>query len=338
MTRFFGFLRESLPIALWLILIASLMNVAMAVSFHWSLRTSLYVGVLTILIWQFLWIGNGYLNEWLNNRYSWHDQPGARFVAGIIGMLVYSIGIVYLLILFYRHVLDFEVGDDLNGMFLSTLIITTIITMFMTGRAFLFNWREAAVDAERLKRETVKAQYESLRSQVNPHFIFNSLNALTNLVHRQPDEAVRFIKQLSEVYRYVLDTRDKELVTVDEELRFLEAYLFLQQIRFGDKLILDVRKETLSGQVAPLAMQLLVENAIKHNVIADDRPLSIQLFGAGGYLWVINTLQKKSGLPDSAGGIGLDNLRRRYSFLADRPLVVKEESGKFEVGLPLIPA
>lgn len=338
MPKLFGFLRESLPIALWLILIASIMNVIMAVSFGWSLRTSLYVGVLTILIWQFLWIGNGYLNEWLNERYSWHNQPGTRFVAGIIGMMVYSIGIVYLLILFYRHVLDFDVGDDLNGMFLSTLVITTIITMFMTGRAFLFNWREAAVDAERLKRESVKAQYESLRSQVNPHFLFNSLNALTNLVHRQPDEAVRFIKQLSEVYRYVLDTRDRELVAVDEEIRFLDAYLFLQHIRFGDKLKLDVRKETLSGQVAPLAAQLLVENAIKHNVIADDRPLSVHLFGADGYLWVTNTLQKKSGIPEGSGGIGLENIRRRYSFLSERPVVVRELAGNFEVGLPMIPA
>lgn len=338
MSRLFGFLRESRAIALWLILIASLMNVAMAISFHWSLRTSLYVGVLTILIWQFLWIGNAYLNEWLNNRYSWHERPGARFVAGILGMLVYSIGVVYLLILFYRHVLNFEVGNDLNGMFFSTLIITTIITMFMTGRAFLFNWREAAVDAERLKRESVKAQYESLRNQVNPHFLFNSLNALTNLVHQNPDEAVRFIKQLSEVYRYVLDTRDKELVSVSDELRFLDAYLFLQRIRFGDKLKVEVRGDGITGQVAPLAVQMLVENAIKHNIISADRPLAIRLFASDGYAWVTNTLQKKTEMPDTTGGIGLDNIRKRYGFLSDRPVVVKETAGQFEVGLPLIPA
>jgi hypothetical protein len=338
MIKLFSFLRESRQIALWLVLIASLMNAAMAFGYGWSTRTSLYVGALTILIWLFLWLGNSYLNEWLNDRYSWRDQPGARFVAGIIGMLVYSIGIVYLLILFFRHVLEFDVGDDLNGMFFSTLVITTIITMFMTGRAFLYNWREAAVDAERLKRESVKAQYESLRSQVNPHFLFNSLNALTNLVHQHPDEAVRFIKQLSEVYRYVLDTRDKELVAVGEELRFLDSYLFLQQIRFGDKLKLDVRREGLQGQVAPLAVQLLVENAIKHNIIAEDRPLLIQLFGTDGYLWVTNTLQKKSGIPETGGGIGLDNIRRRYGFLSDKPVVVREEDGKFAVGLPLIPA
>ncbi len=338
MARILGFLRESRSIALWLVFIASLMNAVMALRAGWSLRTSLFVGTLTILIWLFLWLGNSYLNEWLNERYSWHDRPVARFVAGIIGMLVYSIGIVYLLILFFRHVLNFDVGDDLNGMFFSTLVITTIITMFMTGRAFLFNWREAAVDAERMKRESVKAQYESLRSQVNPHFLFNSLNALTNLVHQQPDEAVRFIKQLSEVYRYVLDTRDKELVNVEEELHFLDAYLFLQQIRFGNKLRLDVRKESLSGQVAPLALQLLVENAIKHNIIADDQPLAVHLFGNDGYLWVSNTLQKKSGMPENPGGIGLENIRRRYSFLSSQPVVVREAAGNFEVGLPLIPS
>lgn len=339
MRRLVAFLRESWQVALWLVAVATLMNLGLALSNGWSLRTTLYVGVLTILIWQFLWLGNGFLNEWFDERYSWHKQPGRRFLVGIVGMLVYSVGIVYLLILFYRHVLNFEVGDDLNGMFFSTLIITTIITMFMTGRAFLFNWRQAAVDAEKLRRESVKAQYESLRSQVNPHFLFNSLNALTNLVHRNPDEAVRFIKQLSEVYRYVLETRDKELVSLGEELRFLDAYLFLQRIRFGDKLQLDVRTEGLEGQVAPLGVQLLVENAIKHNIIADDRPLSVRLFGADGYLWVTNTLQKKTDMPDSTGGgIGLENIRRRYNFLSDRPVVVREEVGTFEVGLPLIPA
>jgi len=333
-----AFLRESWKVAVWLVAVATLMNLAMSLSNGWSLRTTLYVGVLTILIWQFLWLGNGFLNEWLDARYSWRDQPGRRFLAGMVGMLVFSVGIVYLLILFYRHVLNFEVGDDLNGMFFSTLIITTIITMFMTGRSFLFNWRQAAVDAEKLRRESVKAQYESLRSQVNPHFLFNSLNALTNLVHRNPDEAVRFIKQLSEVYRYVLETRDKELVSLVEELRFLDAYLFLQRIRFGDKLQLDVQTEGLVGQVAPLGVQMLVENAIKHNVIADDRPLSVRLFGANGYLWVTNTLQKKTDIPDAGGGLGLENIRRRYNFLTDRPVVVKEEGRTFEVGLPLIPA
>jgi Histidine kinase len=337
MKKLVAFLLGSWRISIWLVVTGVLMTAVMSWSNGWSMGTTLYVGVLTVLIWLFLWLGNGYLSNWLDSQYSWQDQPWARFVAGIIGMLVYSVGIVYLLIIFFRNVLGFDPGNDLNDMFFSTLVITTIITMFMTSRAFLFNWRQAAVDAEKLRRESVKAQYETLRSQVNPHFLFNSLNALTNLVHRNPDEAVRFIKQLSEVYRYVLDTRDRELVAVEEELRFLDSYLFLQRIRFGDKLKLDVRTEGVTGQVAPLAIQMLVENAIKHNVIADDRPLAVSLFARDGYVWVSNTLQRKAALPDAVGGIGLDNVRKRYGFLSNRPVVITETHGQFEVGLPVIP-
>lgn len=338
MKKLVAFLRESWQVTVWLVIGGVVMTAGLYFVRDWSWYVTVRVGALTTLIWLFLWLGNAYLSNELDHLFSWRDQPGKRFVAGIAGMLVYSIGAVYLIILFFRHVIGFDVGDDLNGMFFSTLIITTVITMFMTGRSFLFNWRQAAVDAEQLKRESVKAQYESLRSQVNPHFLFNSLNALTNLVHQNPDEAVRFIKQLSEVYRYVLDTRDSELVAVAEELRFLDAYLFLQQIRFGNKLKMDVRAEGFTGRVAPLAIQMLVENAIKHNVVAEDRPLAVHLFARDGYLWVSNTLQKKAVSPDAVGGIGLENIRKRYGFLSNHPVVVNETAGQFEVGLPVIPS
>ncbi len=335
MVSILKFLRDSWKISMWLVLVGGLMTAAMAASNDWSTRTVLNAGAITILIWLMLWLGNGYISEWLDDQMSWHERPGLRFAAGIAAMLVYSMGAVYFLILFFRHVVGFDPGDDLDGWFYSTLLITILISMFLTARAFLFNWKQAAVDAEQLKRESIRAQYESLRSQVNPHFLFNSLNALTNLIHRNPDEAVQFIKQLADVYRYVLETRDKELVSIGEELKFLHAYLFLQQIRFGDKLKLEVKVPD-NGQVAPLALQMLVENAIKHNVIAEDHPLSVSVFGKDGYVWVSNNLQRKPPPGEGSAGLGLENIRRRYGFLSGQPIRVVEHNGVFEVGLPLL--
>jgi LytS/YehU family sensor histidine kinase len=207
--------------------------------------------------------------------------------------------------------------------------------MFMTGRTFLLSWRESAVEAERLKKENMEAQYNSLRSQVNPHFLFNSLNALTNLVYQDQDKAVKFIKQLSTVYRYVLNTRDKELVPLTEELEFLHSYLFLQQIRFGEKLKLQVELNG-EGFVAPLVLQMLVENAIKHNIIADEQPLTIRVYRENSLIVVENNLQKKSIPSEESIGAGLENIKRRYEFLSSVPVKVEAEGALFKVSVPVI--
>ena len=295
----------------------------------------IWIIVFTVCLWMALWLGNAFVSDWMDNIFSWHKDPVKRLVAGLVGMTVYTIGAVFGLIYFFHFAFGFDVGDQLYGTFYSTILITLVITMFMTGRTFLLSWRESAVEAERLKKENMEAQYNSLRSQVNPHFLFNSLNALTNLVYQDQDKAVRFIKQLSTVYRYVLNTRDKELVSLSEELEFLHSYLFLQQIRFGEKLKLQVE---LSGEgyVAPLVLQMLVENAIKHNIIADEQPLTIRVYREGSMLVVENNLQKKSIPSDESTGAGLENIKKRYSFLTDSHVVVEETQIKFKVSIPVI--
>ncbi len=206
----------------------------------------------------------------------------------------------------------------------------------MHGRSFLLNWKQSSIAAEQLKRESIAAKYESLKNQVNPHFLFNSLNALSNLVYEDQDKAVKFIKQLSEVYRYVLDTREKEVVSIAEELKFLQSYLFLQQIRFGDKLKIEisVRKEAIN--VAPLALQLLIENAIKHNVVSEDDPLTVRIFEADQYIVVENNLQKKTSLGEPSAGVGLQNICKRYEFLSDRKVETIKDEKTFTVKLPIL--
>ena len=330
------FIKENWKIAIWLLVAGSVMTYFINGGRDWSMQLFIKIGSFTSLMWVLLWLGNAFVSQWLDTKILWYKQPVRRFFVGLAGMIVYTLSAVYFLVFFFRYVVGLNVGNNLGGMLYSTIIITAVITMFMTSRAFLFNWRQAAVDAEKLQRESVKAQYDSLKNQVNPHFLFNSLNALTNLVYQDQDKAVKFIKQLSEVYRYVLDTRDKELVPFESELQFVQSYLFLQQIRFGDKLKVQINFSSRDFNVAPLAVQMLIENAIKHNEISEENPLSISLYDSATHIVVENSLHRKKVLPADSAGLGLENIKRRYDFLASDEVKVEESAKSFKVSLPLI--
>ena len=293
-----------------------------------------------------LWLTNGYVVEWLNRRYTWTVQPGRRLLL----TLSVSLGGSVLVILLMNAVLLLLRGKPLAQLFapamywplMLPLIITVIISLFNHSRAFFFQWREAAVRAERLEKETAVARLDSLRRQVDPHFLFNSLNALTSLVEENdPVRAVRFIRQLSQVYRYVLDSQSQELVPLADEVAFAESYLFLQKTRLGAALAveIDLPPAALAPyHVPPLALQLLLENVIKHNTAfqADPLHLRVTLDTGARTLTVRNTLRPRRLAPGESSGRGLKNLAARYAFLTDKPLVIGEEAGEFVVALPLL--
>ncbi len=282
-----------------------------------------------------MWLGIERISHWLDGHIRWTKAPVMRMVTGLLLTTIYTIIMSVLLKLFVEMVTRMSLGSWQNILY-STVAITLTITFFMTSRSFLLNWRQTSIDAERLKKESIAAQYESLKNQVNPHFLFNSFNVLSNLVYEDQDKAVKFIKQLSEVYRYVLDSRTKEIVDLGEELHFLESYIFLQQIRFGDKLRFDIRLDGVRSDIAPLALQLLVENAIKHNIVSQDDPLTIRLFVDGDFIVVENNLQVKQGLSEHSSGIGLENIAKRYEFLSERKIEVLKTERHFIVKLPVI--
>ena len=300
-----------------------------------SLNQFLLVGSFSALLWIFLWKGNAELSGYLETKTDWFNAPYKSLAILSIGTIVYTVSVVIILIQIYIRFADVNFGNSKLTVY-SAMLITIVISLFMHGRSFLINWKQSALDAERLKRESVTAQYESLKNQVNPHFLFNSLNALTGLVYEDQDKAAKFIKQLSEVYRYVLDTKDMEVVSVEEELNFLDAYLFLQQIRFGDKLQIENRLNRLTGNLPPLAIQMLIENTIKHNVIAEESPLTIKLYCESGYVVVENNFQPKRLPASDSSGLGLENIKRRYEFLDDREVIIRNENNIFQVKIPLL--
>jgi sensor histidine kinase YesM len=284
------------------------------------------------LIWMFMWKGNQYMSDYIDTKISWFQSPLKRLGVGIVTTIAYTFFVLYTLGFIYS--LLFKANLTYGAMY--SVIITIVISLFMHGRYFLLNWRQATIDSERLKRENTEARYESLKNQVNPHFLFNSLNALTNLVYEDQDKAVKFIKQLAEVYRYVLDTRGKELVPLHEELTFLKSYLYLQQIRFGDKLRVHVDLQPNGIAILPLALQMLTENAIKHNVVSEDDPLDIHLYREDEFIVMENNVQKKTIPGEVSSGIGLENIRSRYQFLTDKAVVVHADEKKFRVKLPML--
>ncbi len=220
-----------------------------------------------------------------------------------------------------------------------TLMIVALVGTLYESVFLYDRWKRSIIEAERLMRENVESQLEGLKNQVNPHFLFNSLNTLSYLIPEDPKRAVHFVQKLSKVYRYILEIRDKKLITLKEELDFLHAYLFLLQERFGDNLRVNLSVDEASHalHLAPLSLQILFENAIKHNIISSDKPLSIELWVENRRLVVRNKLQRKNQQMPSTR-LGLQNIKNRYAFFSDEEVDVLETDDSFTVSLPLIAA
>ncbi len=220
------------------------------------------------------------------------------------------------------------------------LLIIILVSSFYEGFFFYTRWYETVTETERLRRETVQSQLAGLRSQVNPHFLFNSLNTLTYIIPEDPDRAVTFVQKLSKVYRYVLEVRNESLIPLSSELEYLESYLFLLRERFGDNIQveLDVNEDLTDRKIIPLSLQILFENAIKHNIISTHRPLCIRLFHPNpDRLEVRNNLQRKKQVMASTR-VGLENIKSRYAYFTQDKVEVTETAEHFSVRLPLIPA
>jgi LytS/YehU family sensor histidine kinase len=331
---FATYIKKRISLFPWIVLGGVTMTLFLCTSCRSSMKYFLSVSALTITCWALMWFGNEYLHEYLDEKIDWTRHAIRRLIVGLVVMLLYTVPTIWVVLTLTEMLSSLNIGAISKTIYMS-VGITLVISVLLTSRSFLFNWRKTAIDAEKFKRESTVAKFESLRNQVNPHFLFNSLNALTNLVYEDQDKAAKFIKQLSEVYRYLLDTRDTEIVPLEEEKKFLSSYLFLQQIRFGDKLKLTVSLDEKKCMVAPLVLQMLVENAIKHNIISEQSPLSIKIYTDGDYIVVENNLQKKEDSGEASPGIGLENIRRRYEFLTDKKVDVIERD-KFIVRLPMI--
>lgn len=214
-----------------------------------------------------------------------------------------------------------------------TIAILILIHVFHLYKRY----QENRVKQQKIIAGTASAQFETLKNQIDPHFLFNSLNVLSSLIEENPDSAQRFTTSLSKIYRYVLEQKDKELVSVEEELSFAKTYMNLLKMRFENSIFYEVPQNFSNpeARVVPLSLQLLLENTIKHNVVSPQRPLHIRIFEQDGFLVVQNDLQKKEVLQDRKG-VGLQNIVNRYAILTERHVLVQETKEHFTVKLPIL--
>ncbi len=221
--------------------------------------------------------------------------------------------------------------------YIVALVITVIVSLFIHLIYFYKSYQENRVKQEKIIAGNASAQFESLKNQLDPHFLFNSLNVLSSLIEENPVNAQKFTTSLSKIYRYVLEQRDKELVSVAEELKFAKTYMNLLKMRFENSITFELPEnfENEDAKVVPLALQLLLENAIKHNVVSEQKPLHIKISIEGNQLIVENNLQKKETL-QTRKGVGLQNIDDRYAILSTRKVAIEETNEFFKIKLPIL--
>jgi sensor histidine kinase YesM len=214
------------------------------------------------------------------------------------------------------------------------LFLHTINAIFV----FLSAYKQKEIEAEALQKTTVQAQLQVIRNQINPHFLFNNLNVLSSLVMKDNPEANEFVEAFAKVYRHILNTQNDELVRVSTEVEFIQPYIYLLQKRFPDSLSfrMDIPKEYMSAGLVPGALQLLIENAIKHNIVSKKHPLEISIsVNEIGGLVVTNNLQLKE-MVEPSSQIGLNNIRQRVELISGQTISVRRDAEYFSVSVPLI--
>ena len=274
-------------------------------------------------------------------KYPKIDQARKRIILQIIGVFIIYFILKSILDPIMEQEAHEKIGNILRhkiGMTISSFIITFMILGIYETIGFYALLKKSELEKEQLERENIQSQLEGLKNQVNPHFLFNSLNTLSYIIPENSNTAVKFVQKLSKVYRYILEMRDSKVIELREELDFLQSYTFLLKERFSENLNININipEENLRDKILPLSLQLLFENAIKHNIISNKKPLTIDVFVEKGQQLVVqNNLQKKR---QSYNGtqMGLENIKNRYRFFSDLEVNVFETEEYFTVILPLI--
>jgi len=305
---------------------------------HFLLR--LFRGViLTIPAAALIAVPDLLIISWLNRRLPWNRRVIARIAVQFPASMTLAVTASVLMTLAANGITPYS--EDLSLVLLYNALIYSVVNIIMMGvfEAWIFfrNSADAARKAEQLERELSQMRFEMLKSQINPHFMFNSLNVLSGLIEKDVTRAQEFIDEFSQIYRYVLETVEQHTSSLGKELEFMRSYLFLQQMRYGKDLTwsVSVPGNMLGLLLPPLSLQVVLENAIKHNIVNQSKPLHIEINASDMMLTVSNRLQPKISATHSTG-LGLKNLTRRYSLMADRLPQFDVEDDYYVARLPLI--
>lgn len=306
-------------------------NSNLAVTFLYTLLYTLTIGYANKLVFVYL------DSVFVKDRFS-----VKRIVVGFFSSFFVSLTVVFLLRIFEDVIIEkrtFEVfwKNENPANYISAIVITFFIILSFHVFYFYKALQENKVKEQKIIAGTANAKFESLKNQIDPHFLFNSLNVLSSLIEENPDNAQRFTTSLSKIYRYVLEQKDKELISVEEELAFAKTYMNLLKMRFENSLFYELPAADINpeAKVVPLSLQLLLENTVKHNVVSEQKPLHIRITIEGDYLAVQNDYQKKEVLQERQG-VGLQNIVNRYGIITNRKVLISQNKKTFTVKIPIL--
>jgi len=293
-----------------------------------------------------LGVGNGLINDFLNKKFPWSETTRTRAILSIISIIIGNFILVYFCnymnyVVIQKVATTEEFFSKKYGVTNWFMInIALLISAFLHAKGFMEELKKTSrkeVVEQKLIAKSANAQFESLKNQLDPHFLFNSLNVLSSLIDENPAQAQKFTASMSKIYRYVLEQKDKELVTVEDEIEFAKTYCDLLKTRFEDSVdfIFDVKKEDYRRYVVPLSLQLLLENCIKHNFATSSKPLVIKIFSDNDMLCIENNLQAREQMKESAG-IGLANIVQRYALLTKKNVFIEKSEDYFKVKVPIL--
>ena len=285
--------------------------------------------------------GGNLVENYFDKKISWIAHPVKRLVVTTATYLIYAFLVSYVIVFIYALINGQISMDDIPWKNIASnatepMYIALVFMALFTSRSWLIEWKKSALEIEQLRNEKLSSQYQSLKDQLNPHFLFNSLNVLSNLVYEDADRSAAFIQKLSKIYRYVLEAQKEELIEMNKEVEFAENYLELQKIRFEESLQFKIEIDNQRGLLPPLSLQLLLENAIKHNIVSESDPLIINIYRKDNFLLVSNTLQAKLNQSEPSTGVGLNNIKMRYQLLSDRNMEIIQTRNEFLVKLPIL--
>lgn len=306
--------------------------------FSFSHSLNLQLTIVSFLVVAGFWETLRLIDRMLDKYLPFEQGVPQRMVVQIVLGAVMGMILRFMIYIYGEPYVPFK----LDEMFLATtwvlyaLLPTGINLGFFTVH-FIDRWKESLLRSERLEKEKSQVQFDNLKNQLNPHFLFNALTSLNSLIFEDQALASQFLQQLSKVYRYVLQNKDKTIVSLDMELSFIRHYVSLLRTRFREHLTIefDIPEETRNRAIVPVTLQILIENALKHNIIDKGKPLTIRVRVVDDYLEVINNLQPKKRV-ETSNRQGLGNLRALYQFLTEKPVIVDEEGGNFIVRVPLV--
>ena len=280
----------------------------------------------------------------LYKKYSWETDAKKLILIGTIGSILWSTFAFF--IARFLHLVAIEgyslkqfFDDESFVTYIFALMIAFVVTLAYHVVGFYKALQDSKLKEKTFESESNSAKFEALKNQLDPHFLFNSLNVLSAQIDENPEKAQDFTIGLSKVYRYVLDQKHKDLVSLNEEIKFAKTYLNLLEMRFENSLQVDIEHgiSTIKAKIIPLSLQLVLENAIKHNRISEKNPLTIKIYVEKDHLVIENNLQPKiKSEQQNRNGIGLDNIKLRYKLFTDKQCEIIKDEGSFKVKLPLL--